>query len=215
MAWWSDSGISTGGIKPDQYHLREGLIELGKAQDGFDSYPTSDKDCIGVTSGGVTISIEQTHTDVEVDQMRFPIGGHITGYTMSVSTALSQFALRNIRLWLGTSSQMTHGQDGDADHSSVVLPIAAQPIPYVALKIIVPRPAYGDEQPMPSGKYREIELWKVKCFANGDITFSKTDPATIPVTFVAYANANDQVGRIVDRKIPSDNVSDVISVPWE
>src|SRR5438067_9947071 len=62
---------------------------------------------VGGTDGGVTFEVDNTYTDLAVDQLTMPVGARLTEMKMTVTTKLSEMTLTNLQTSLnniGTSN---------------------------------------------------------------------------------------------------------------
>lgn len=59
---------------------------------------------VGGTTGGITVEVDETLTDIHVDQLLDPVGARITARTIQVTTTLMESTLANLQLTLNGSS---------------------------------------------------------------------------------------------------------------
>lgn len=81
------------------YYAQSGTAEPADnsvADDGWLVEPPSPWRDLGGTNGGVTVEIDSTLTDFEVDQMILNPGGRVTALKMSVTTPLAEITDDNI-----------------------------------------------------------------------------------------------------------------------
>ena len=55
---------------------------------------------VGGTTGGITVEVDETLTDIKVDQLLDPVGARLTGRTIQVTTTLMENTLANLQLVL-------------------------------------------------------------------------------------------------------------------
>src|ERR1035441_1592758 len=63
---------------------------------GYTTPPASPWTDVGGTEGGVSFMVENTYTDLEVDQLLMSVGARLTGMKMSITTKMSELTLANL-----------------------------------------------------------------------------------------------------------------------
>jgi hypothetical protein len=142
---------------------------------------------VGGTTDGVTLTIAQEFTELEVDQVLDIPGSRLTKRSLSVETNLAELTLDNLKTALNGGTITTAA--GTSTYAPIVNATTAEPS-YVALII---------DGVAPSGKNRRIIVRKA--LSNDDIEFAynKEDQAVYSVAFTAhYVNATTAPFIIVD-----------------
>lgn len=85
---------------------------------------------VGGTMGGVAIAIDQTYTELEVDQIIDSVGRRLTKREMTVTTSLAEPTLNNLSLILNGGTQASGS--GYASYDPLTASSATQPT-YIAL----------------------------------------------------------------------------------
>lgn len=133
------------------------------------------KDC-GGTSGGLTLSINQTYSQLSVDQIVDTPESRLTGRVITVATSLAEGTLTNLKTVLNggtvTDDAVAHTQTYDPD----IADSATQP-DYAAIIFDGWAPAL---------LRRRVVVRKVLSTAEVGIAYTKDGQTLFPVTFTAH-----------------------------
>lgn len=137
----------------------------------------------GGTSGGITVEIDETLTDIHVDQLLDPVGARITARTIQITTTMMENELTNLQLALNGSStgaSITSGT-GWQELDLVTTTSATQPTYSV---IIVD----GWAPTLSTGVAAKRRFIIQKALSQPKISqkFDMANQATTAVTFTAY-----------------------------
>lgn len=87
---------------------------------------------VGGTMGGVTIEVDQTYTELEVDQIVDSVGRRLTKREMAITTAMAEPTLTNLALALNGGTSATGA--GYASYDPLITTSATQPN-YIAILV--------------------------------------------------------------------------------
>ncbi len=130
---------------------------------------------LGGTTDGVTLTINQEYTELEVDQIVDIPGRRLTKRELTISTNLAEATLANLALTMNNLSSVTTGSS-----ASTLTPAfdtsATQPT-YFALIF----DGYA-----PDGKRRRVVARRVLSIDNTEFAYKKDEQSVFTVTFSAH-----------------------------
>jgi hypothetical protein len=129
---------------------------------------------VGGTTDGVTLTITQEYTQLEVDQVLDVPGSRLTKRELSVETNLAELTLDNLKTALNGGT-ITTGT-GIQTYTPIVKPNTAEPS-YLALII---------DGNAPNGKPRRIIVRKALSTDDVEFAYNKEDQAVYTVSFSAH-----------------------------
>lgn len=135
---------------------------------------------VGGTDGGVTLAIENSYTDLSVDQIIMAVGSRLTESKMSVEAKLSEMTLENFQLAINQIGVQTSG----AGYNVMEIPVgtsATQP-KYVALCIDGWAPESSGGMP----QLRRVIVRKVLSQVKASLVNDKKTQQSFDSTFTAY-----------------------------
>jgi hypothetical protein len=129
---------------------------------------------LGGTDGGVKVGIDQTYTELQVDQIVDRLGSRLTKRDTMVSTNLAEPTLENLSVALngGTAASGSGFKSFEPDYATS----ATQPT-YIAILV---------DGFAPSQKRRRIIVRKVLSTAKVDSEYTKDKQTFFPVEFTAH-----------------------------
>lgn len=139
---------------------------------------------VGGTDGGVTFEVDNTYTDLTVDQITMNVGARLTEMKMSVTTKMSEMTFANLQTSLNSIGVTNSG----SGYSTLEVPVgtsATQPT-YVALIIDGWAPTLASN----AAALRRIIVRKVLSQAKATLSFDKKTQQALDVTFSAYFVSN-------------------------
>lgn len=142
--------------------------------------PSSPWTDVGGTDGGVTVEIDSTYTDLNVDQITMVVGARLTETKISVTTKMSEMTLANFQTVLNNIGVTGSG----SGYSTLEVPVtssATQPT-YMALIIDGWAPALSTG----SSALRRMIVRKVLSQVKATLSFDKKTQQSFDVTFSAY-----------------------------
>ena len=95
--------------------------------------PTSPWTDVGGTDGGISFEVDNTYTDLSVDQIIMPVGARLTDMKMMVVTKMSEITLANLNTAL--NNICTTGSGSGYQTLDIVVGSAATQPQYAALII--------------------------------------------------------------------------------
>lgn len=134
--------------------------------------PTTGWSDVGGTQDGITLSIEDSWSDLNVDQLVVPPDSRRTGRKVTLKTSMAEATLANLAIALSNSapaSGLLQLDDGLANGGFL-------PSFYAAIVDGI----------SPGGFRRRIKLRKLLSSANVEMAYKKDGQTLIPVTFQAY-----------------------------
>lgn len=134
----------------------------------------------GGTDGGVTYEVDNTYTDLGVDQIIMPVGARLTAMKFTVVTKMSEITLANLNTSLNNVATVA-ANSGYTTFDINVGSSATQPT-YAALIIDGWAPALSSSAPA----LRRIIVRKVLSQAKATLGFDKKTQQSLDVTFQAY-----------------------------
>lgn len=134
----------------------------------------------GGTEGGVTYEVDNTYTDLEVDQVIMPVGARLTAMKMTVTTKMSEITLANLNTSLNNVATIATNS-GYSTYDINVGSSATQPT-YAALIIDGWGPTLSSSAPA----LRRVIVRKVLSQAKASLSFDKKTQQGLEVTFQAY-----------------------------
>ena len=137
---------------------------------------------IGGTTGGVTVEVDETMSDIHVDQLLDPVGARTTARTIQVTTTIMETELTNLQTVLnGTTGATITSGSGWQELDLVTTTSATQPT-YSVLLID------GWAPTLSSGAAAKRRFIVQKALSQPKISmkYDMTNQATVGVTFTAY-----------------------------
>jgi hypothetical protein len=165
------------------YYAQFGTTEPTDASvtpDGWLAPPPAPWTDFGGTDGGVTLEIDLTYTDLEVDQVIMPVGARLTAMEMSVAGKLAEVTQANMATALNNITQSGSG----SGYITLDIPVgspATQP-DYSALIIDGWGPELSTGQPC----LRRAIVRKVLSQAKVQLVSDKKTQQSVDCTFKAY-----------------------------
>ncbi len=150
---------------------------------------------VGGTQDGVTLKVEQTYKELEVDQVVDVPGRRLTKRDMQVSTNLAEPTLANLAIVLngGTVSSGGTGGTSYSAYDPAMDTAATQPT-YRALLF---------DGFAPNGKPRRVIVRKVLSIEAIETAYKKDDQTLFPVTFGAHwVSSSIKPFRVIDGTAP-------------
>ena len=84
---------------------------------------------VGGTSGGITVEVDETLTNIQVDQLLDPVGARTTARTIQVTTTLMETSLTQLQVALnGTTGATLSSGTGWQEMDLVTTTSATQPL---------------------------------------------------------------------------------------
>jgi hypothetical protein len=134
----------------------------------------------GGTSGGVTYEVDNTYTDLEVDQITMPVGARLTAMKFTVTTKMSELTLTNLNTALNSVATIATNS-GYTTYDINVGSSATQPT-YAALILDGWAPTLASGAPA----LRRVIVRKVLSQAKAALAWDKKTQQALDVTFQAY-----------------------------
>jgi hypothetical protein len=134
----------------------------------------------GGTSGGVTYEVDNTYTDLEVDQIIMPVGARLTAMKMTVTTKMAELTLANLNTALNSVATIAVNS-GYTTWDINVGSSATQPT-YAALIL----DGWAPTLPSSAPALRRIIVRKVLSQAKATLAYDKKTQQSLDVTFQAY-----------------------------
>jgi len=163
--------------------LREGYLYIGAENDAANAA------AVGMTSGGITISLNPDYVNIEVDQLHSPldmIPGSIGG---TIETRLVELSIWHLALALGLPKDAVAG----SSVLKVYYSYLAKLNNFHSVKVETLRPMTASDDAT-GGGVRTFEFPRVKVTSPGEFyAMSRSDPTTLPVTIqiLGYWNETD------------------------
>lgn len=125
---------------------------------------------VGATDGGATLTLSQTYSNMEVDQVALPVGARRTAQSVELATTLAEATLANLRrafnaaISAGTTFELdSQIANADPTYTSVLLKGLS-----------------------PGGSPRLVIIRRALSTANVALAWKKDGKTVIPVTFSGY-----------------------------
>lgn len=147
---------------------------------GTTTPPSSPWTDVGGTDGGVTFEVDNTYTDLEVDQVIMPVGARLTAMKMTVTTKMSEITLANLNTALNSVATVTTNT-GYSTMDINVGSSSSQPT-YAALILDEWAPMLSSGAPA----LRRVIVRKVLSQAKAALTADKKTQQSLDVTLQAY-----------------------------
>jgi hypothetical protein len=135
---------------------------------------------VGGTDGGVTLELDNTYTDLQVDQLTLNVGARLTEMKITVTAKLSEMTLGNLQTALNNIGTL----GGGTGYSTLDIPVGAtstQPT-YAALLIDGWAPALSTG----ASALRRVIVRKVLSQVKASLTYDKKTQQGLSCTFSAY-----------------------------
>jgi len=134
---------------------------------------------VGGTNGGLTLTINQTYTELEVDQVVDSVGRRLTKRELDITTELAEPTLNNLSLVLNGGTQATGA--GYATYDPITATSATQPT-YIALLM---------DGWAPGGTFKRRAVLR-KCLSTAKVAFlyAKDKQNVFGVTWNAHYVSN-------------------------
>jgi hypothetical protein len=135
---------------------------------------------VGGTDGGVTLELDNTYTDLQVDQLTLNVGARLTEMKITVTAKLSEMTLGNLQTALNNIGTL----GGGTGYSTLDIPVGAtstQPT-YAGLIIDGWAPTLASGQPA----LRRVIVRKVLSQVKASLTYDKKTQQGLSCTFSAY-----------------------------
>lgn len=134
----------------------------------------------GGTTSGITVEVDETLTDIHVDQLLDPVGARITARTIQVTTTMMEVEASNLMVVLNQAAVQTPGS-GYNQIDLTTTTSATQPT-YCAIVVD------GWAPTLSSGAAAKRRFIIQKALAQPKISlkYDMTNQATVAVTFTAY-----------------------------
>lgn len=137
---------------------------------------------VGGTTGGITVEIDETMSDIHVDQLLDPVGARVTARTMQVTTTLMETTLTQLQVaFNGTSGAVITTGTGWSELDLTTTTSATQPT-YSSLIIDGWAPTLSSG----AAAKRRFVVQKVLSQPKVSQKFDMGDQATVAVTWTAY-----------------------------
>ena len=139
---------------------------------------------VGGTDGGISFAVDNTYTDLVVDQIIMSVGARLTDMKMSITTKMSEITLTNLATVLNNIT--TTG--GGSGYSTLDIPVgtaSTQPT-YAALCLDAWAPMLSTGAPA----LGRIIVRKVLAQVKVNQMYDKKAQASLDVTFSAYFVSN-------------------------
>lgn len=148
--------------------------------------------CIGLTTGGIRLRKEQDTVVYNSDQLRGNFDEDATSNLWAVDCSMEELNLWNLALAWGRSTS--------AIGSSSMMLMKAGDQEFHALQLVTKGPQLNSNNSVSALRRarRVYEFFKIKAWANGEIPHSREDVQSIPVTFMAYCDGNENWGLLFD-----------------
>lgn len=131
---------------------------------------------VGGTLGGVKLTVDQTYTILDVDQVVDQVEGRLTARKVSVATQLAEVTLANLQAALNGGAIVTGGPSGQNTYDPDNDISATQP---AYRKLLFD--GWG-----PGQKRRRVIVRKVLSTAAVDLAYTKDGQSVFAVTFDAF-----------------------------
>jgi hypothetical protein len=135
---------------------------------------------VGGTDGGVTLEIDNTYQDLQVDQLTMMVGSRLTEMKMTVTAKLSEMTLSNLNAALNNIATVS----AQAGYTTMDIPVGStstQPS-YAALII----DGWAPTLPTGAPALRRVIVRKVLSQVKASLTYDKKTQQGLACTFTAY-----------------------------
>lgn len=144
---------------------------------------------LGDTLEPLTLNIDRTIFDVEIQQSNVPVKQSITKQTIALKTTMAEHTITTLQLaFLGTASSTASGASQKA-YSQLQFGGETAPAYYAWGFEAVYQTANNTSQPA------RYFFWKGSLTLDGNITFDKGAPAGIPVSITMLADTTKPLGQ--------------------
>lgn len=147
---------------------------------GTTTPPSSPWTDVGGTDGGVTFEVDNTYTDLSVDQIIMNVGARLTEMKMSVTVKLSEMTLANLQTSLNSIG--TTGSGTGYNTLDIAVGSAATQPTYAALIIDGWAPMLSTGAPA----LRRVIIRKVLSQVKAQLSYDKKTQQSLDCTFNAY-----------------------------
>ena len=130
---------------------------------------------VGGTTDGVTLTVEQEYSELEVDQVIDIPGSRLVKRSLTIETNLAELTLANFKTALNGGT-IASDVDGVTTYTPIINPTTAEP-DYIALVI---------DGVGPEGKARRIIVRKALSTDSVEFAYNKEDQSVYSVTFTAH-----------------------------
>ena len=180
--------LSDVSVKQYRTHVGPGAVKIG-AGDAANDYSGmgSTLASIGLTDGGLEWAPNVETTTLMSDQLYNPYDVVLTAWSHQVTVTMDQVDLWNIALGMG--------YDGDATSASSILSFDGYQ-PYSAFRCAQVVTGAASDTATLNSETQYLEFYKVKVFATGSMTYSRTDKTQIPITIYCLGNSSDVAGQL-------------------
>jgi hypothetical protein len=147
---------------------------------GPSSPPSSPWTDVGGTDGGVNLEVDNTYTDLAVDQLTMNVGARLTEMKMTVTAKLSEMTLNNLQTALNNIGITSSG----SGYETLEIPVtssATQPT-YAGLIIDGWAPTLSTG----AAALRRVIVRKVLSQVKATLSYDKKTQQALDVTFTAY-----------------------------
>ncbi|NUQ95292.1 MAG: hypothetical protein HOY79_01575 [Streptomyces sp.] len=147
---------------------------------GPSSPPSSPWTDVGGTDGGVTFEVDNTYTDLTVDQLTMNVGARLTEMKMTVTAKLAEITLANLQTALNSIGTTGSG----SGYSTLDIPVGSsstQPS-YAALIIDGWAPTLSTG----AAALRRVIVRKVLSQVKATLSYDKKTQQMLDCTFTAY-----------------------------
>lgn len=139
---------------------------------------------VGGTDGGVMFEVDNTYTDLQVDQLTMNVGARLTAMKMTVTTKLAEMTLTNLQTALNSIGTSSSG----SGYSTLDIPVGStstQPS-YAALIIDGWAPTLSSG----AAALRRVIVRKVLSQVKATLSYDKKTQQSLDCTFTAYYVSN-------------------------
>lgn len=146
--------------------------------------PTSPWTDVGGTDGGVTFEVDNTYTDLTVDQLTMNVGARLTEMKMTVTAKLAEITLANLQSALNSIGTTGSG----SGYSTLDIPVGSsstQPS-YAALII----DGWAPTLTTGAAALRRVIVRKVLSQVKATLSYDKKSQQSLDCTFTAYYVSN-------------------------
>lgn len=191
----------TAGFEGWRQQVRGGAVGFGGVA-GTDPYnPTAmggTVAAVGIVEGPIAFNMNQETIQTFASQMRFVYDEHVTRMNPQLTLNIRQISLYNIALGLsmgdaavaaGTTLNMDAAYLNQAENN-----VTVNHAGFMCCELFTDSPPDTD---LGNGGTLSMQLWKVKVFGNGEITFAGDAHTEIPIRVQAFGNDSDKIGQIV------------------
>lgn len=135
---------------------------------------------VGGTTGGVTVEIDETMSDIHVDQLLDPVGARTTARTIQVTTTMMETEISNLIMALNGAT--TQPSVTNATTLALTTTTSATQPTYSSLII----DGWGPTLSAGTAATRRFVVQKVLSQPKISLKYDMTNQATVAITFTAY-----------------------------